>query len=162
MKAMAQRKPNVLDAIIILLVLGIVAISMVLFMGKEEKEVNLTTIEFDILATDLYPEHADSMKDRIGTPITFGKSNKDMGVLKEVKIFPYEMLGMDTISGIHKWEYHPLKKEVILTVEAQVVETQDAFLSGDEQIAVGVNMPFLGKGFGFANAYVLGIREVSE
>ena len=69
MKAMAQRKPNVLDAIIILLVLGIVAISMVLFMGKEEKEVNLTTIE-SIFWQPTLSRHADSMK-QIGTPITF-------------------------------------------------------------------------------------------
>lgn len=159
---MAKRKPNVLDAIIIILVLAIVAISMILFMGKEKADTNLTTIEFDILATDLYPEHADSMKERIGTQVTFGKSNTDMGTLIDVQIFSHEMLGIDTISGIHTWEYHPLKKEVILTVEAQVTETDDAFMAGDEQVSVGVNMPFLGKGFGFANAYVLDLREVSK
>ena len=135
---------------------------MVLFMGKEQADTNLTTIEFDILATDLYSEHADSMKEKIGTQVTFGKSNKDMGTLIDVKIFSYQMLGMDTISGIHTWEYHPLKKEAILTVQAQVTETDDAFLAGGEQISVGVNMPFLGKGFGFANAYVLDLREVSK
>jgi len=149
-----------LDALIILMVVAIVAISFVLLFNQGEGGgQNTKTIEFNILATNLTAVQAEGIKAGVGAEITFGNSKTGRGLLTNVEIEPYEMLVPDAVNGINKMVPHPELKQIILTVQAKAYETDDAFMVDNEQICVGEKMPFLGKGFGVANAYVCDLRQ---
>jgi hypothetical protein len=159
-----KQKIKALDIIIVFAVVIGVALIAVYYFNKNDTFTSgeKTVIEFDVLAVDLTEQQAKSIEQRRGESVIFGKSNVDTGILKNVKTEPYLWLGKDILEEEYIWTPHPSHYQVILTIEKEVIETEDYFKGEKEEIRIGELTPVKGKGFGIADCYVTDIREVSK
>lgn len=153
-----------LDVIIICILIAAVAVGGAFYFRKREAASTgrMRLIEFDILALDLSQEQAESMKNMEGTKVIFGKTNIDTGLLKRVEIEPYRPLEKNILEGKFIFAEHPTHFQVTLTIEKEVVETEDAFIGEKEEIRIGELTPVKGKGFGAADCYITDIREAAK
>lgn len=153
-----------LDIIIICTVIAAAVFGGTLFLRKknEIQAGHKVLIEFDVLAVNLTEQQAQSIKGMEDTDVMFGKTNIDTGLLKSVKIEPYRFLGKNILEGEYLYSEHPTHYQATLTIEKEVVETEDKFLGEKEEIRIGELTPVKGKGFGVGNCYVTDLREVAK
>ncbi len=158
-----KRKPNALDIIVIaVIVIALAGTAAFKLFGAPQGAGAKTWIAFDVLATELTLQEAESIKEQIGGSVVFGKTKSDTGVIRDVAISPHRVLTKNTHDGTFSWQDHPLAYQAVITVETEVTETDLAFTGVKEDVCIGVSMPLLGKGFGVANPFVIDVREVSK
>ncbi len=161
---MSKRRLNALYVIIAVAIIAAVYVVAIKYFSKSgtDTSANKKLIQFDILVSDLKVEEAQSIKEGEGTKITFGKTNTDSGLVKSVTIEPYKVITKNTIDGEFVMSTNPINVQAIVTVEKEVDETSDSLKGEKEEVRIGEPMPFLGKGFGASQSYVVDIREVSK
>ena len=161
---MTKKRFNLMDVLIAVLVVAVLAGGAFMLaprtgVGAAAKR---TDIEFDVLATDLTSDEAESIKNVEGTEVIYGVGRADKGILKKVVIEPYIRLGEDVINGRVIPSTHPENFQVIMTISATVTETDDAFIGAKEEVRVGKGLPILGKGFAASWAFIIDMREETK
>ncbi|OQB13247.1 MAG: hypothetical protein BWY15_01877 [Firmicutes bacterium ADurb.Bin193] len=161
---MTRKKPGIIEFVFIVVIMAALIGGSIFVLSKKSDWENSTrtTIEFDILATNLTKDEADSIKGGVGSKIVFGYSNSDTGTIKEVKVEPYKKLEMDTLAGEYIWAVHPTNVQAVIMVTAEVYETEHEIKGEKEEIRIGSPMPFLGRGFGFSSGYIIDMREAMQ
>lgn len=157
---MSKLKLNVID-------LGIIAVLIIAILGggfyyltKNKTKVvdkNQTKIEFDIEIQNLSLDNANSFL--VGENVVYGMTNIDSGKVKNVKIEPYKKLTKDAVNGKYLWKTYQNRYQATVTIEATVNETEDSFRGEKEEVRVGTQMQFHGKGFASAEGYIVGLRK---
>jgi len=157
---MGKFKPNIIDlAIIIFLIVAILGGGFY-YVSKSRAKIageNQTKIEFDVEVTNISLENAKSFI--IGENVVYGLANIDSGKVKNVKIEPYKKLTKDIVNGQFLWQNYQNRYQAIVTIEATVNETKDSFRGEKEEVRVGMQMQFRGKGFASSEGYIVGLRN---
>ena len=154
-----MKKFNWLDVTIVLVILAIVAVG-VLFMNRKKEEtatVETKTMEFAVELREVPMSICEEYEKIIGQKIVIGVSNIDEGTVTDVLWKKSEKITKDVVEGNFYIADTPDIYDVIITVEFEGIETPERISSGNEDISVGYEMVFHGKGFA-GQGFVIGLR----
>ena len=145
---MAERKKKwtVIDTVIVIVVVAAAALGFKMLGGKigsGEK----TTITAQILIANKNPELGEAIKGAVGQDVTLSLTEKDSGVIKDVKVEPASVMVYDSMKGEYRMQTLEDTVDITATVEIDVEEDDYAFTAGTTQIKVGNGIPFRGKGY---------------
>lgn len=156
-----MKKLNWLDYVIIF-VLIVAVIGGGWFLKRranpETQAEKKTKIQFDILITKESLEVCQSYK--VGSLLVFGTTNVDDGIITNVEIMDNYRVEEDIEDGRFVLVKAIDSYDAIVTVEFEGVETEDIIRGKQEQICVGKEIIFHGRGFA-GKGYISGI-EISE
>ncbi len=155
-----KRKWTVIDTVIVIVVIAALAVGYKMLGGKTSSG-NKTAIEVQIHIANQDAALGEAIKAGIGDEVTLSLTEKDSGILKAVDIKPAEIMVYDSIKGEYKLDTAGDNVDIYATVEAEVEETDYAFLAGSTQIKVGNATPFRGKGYA-TEGNVIVIEKVGE
>lgn len=157
---MGKLKLNVIDlGIIAFLVIAIVGGGFYYVSKNKAKSVdkNQTKIEFDIEVQNLSLDNANSFV--VGENVIYGMTNIDTGKVKNVRIEPYKKMTKDAVDGKYLWKTYQNRYQATVTIEATVNESEDSFRGDKEEVRIGTQMQFHGKGFASAEGFIVGLRK---
>ena len=143
---MAERKAKftVIDAVIILVLLAVIGFGAIKVMpsmiGASKEPVDLV-VQLTMKEQSL----ADAMQ--IGDRVTMSLTEKDGGVIKDIKVEPAVQMVFNSIDGVYKNEVVPDKVDIYVTVEAEAEVSDIAVKVGGTNIQVGSEIPVRGKGY---------------
>jgi hypothetical protein len=158
---MKKRRFNGIDIGIIVVLVLVIAAGVFFFLRYNRADQlagKQVTIRFQVEVPDLSQEVAEGFP--IGAPVIFGTTNTDEGAIVDVEVAPYMRTMQNKEDGAYTWEQYGDKYQATVTIEAEVTETDEAFIGESTEIQVGANMPFHGKGFAAADGFVVGIDKV--
>ncbi|MBQ4145425.1 MAG: DUF4330 domain-containing protein [Clostridia bacterium] len=120
-----KAKFNIMDGLIILvLVLAIALGGYLLFGMKKSGEISQNTKVS--VTVELKAKDAEFSKlPQIGDKVSIGVKEKMQTVVTEVEALPAKTIGYDTVNGIAMESEVPNKYDVLITVEADGVETNE-------------------------------------
>lgn len=155
---MEQKKAKwtVIDTIIVLVVIAVIAVAglklgPILFKSSENEKVSFT-----VMLQEKEIELAEAIK--TGNRVTLSLTEKDGGVVKDVRYEPSERLTLNSIDGTYTNELVANRVDIYVTVEAECTVSDTAIKTGDTAIKVGADIPVRGKGYA-AYGYVITIDE---
>ncbi len=154
---MAEKKAKftVIDVIIILIVLAALAVCAVKIfpsVGGSKKE----TTTFTVLIQGQDKDFADAVT--VGDNVTISLTEKDGGVVKDVRTEQAVTMAYNSIDGVYSNENVDGKYDVYITIEAQTEVSDLAIKAGGTAIKVGAQTPVRGKGYA-SNGYVIEIND---
>lgn len=148
-------KFTVVDLIIILVVLAAVAFGAIKilpsFMNSKKETVSFTVM---IQKQDL--DFADAIK--VGDNVTISLTEKDGGVVKDVRTEEAVAMAFNSIDGTYSNEVIEGKYDVYVTIEAQTDVSELAIKAGGTPVKVGAEIPVRGKGYA-STGYVIVIDD---
>lgn len=155
---MAEKKIKFtwIDALIVLIVIAVAAIGAVKFAPSLFVKTERSKAEFTILISEKDESFAEAMS--VGDRVTLSLTEKDGGVIKDIKTEPAQLMVFDSISGVYKIQSLEDKSDIYVTVEADAEATELAIKTGDTKIRVGEQVPVRGKGYA-ANGYIIEVDE---
>ena len=145
-----------IDTLIVLIVIAVIAVAGVMFgpsmFDKSEKQ----NIEFTVMLQAKEQELADAMKP--GAKATLSLTEKDGGVIKEVRSEEATQMTYNSIDGTY--ENIPLegKVDIYVTIEADCDVNETTMKTGDTAIRVGADIPVRGKGFA-TSGFIIEIND---
>lgn len=149
-------KFTVIDAIIILVVIAVAAIGIKTFLpgimntSQEEK------VDFTVMLQKEDRGFAEAIN--IGDNVTVSLTEKDGGIIKEVKAEPAMTLAYNSIEGTYSNEVIEGKYDVYVTIEADANVSDLAVKTGGTAVKVGAEIPVRGKGYA-SMGYVISIED---
>lgn len=150
-----KKKWTLIDTLIVILVVIACAAGYKMFstrsIGGES-----STIKVQVMINNQEQSLADAMT--IGDTVTVSLTEKDSGVLTDLRTEPAEAMVYDSIDGEYKNSFIEGRVDIYATVELDVTETDYAFTAGSTIVQVGTKLPFRGKGYA-AEGYVITIDE---
>lgn len=150
-----KAKFTVVDLIIILVVLAAVAFGAIKilpsFMNSKKETVSFTVM---IQKQDL--DFADAIK--VGDNVTISLTEKDGGVVKDVRTEEAVAMAFNSIDGTYSNEVIEGKYDVYVTIEAQTDVSELAIKAGGTPVKVGAEIPVRGKGYA-STGYVIVIDD---
>lgn len=150
-----KAKFTVVDLIIILVVLAAVAFGAIKilpsFMDSKKETVSFTVM---IQKQDL--DFADAIK--VGDNVTISLTEKDGGVVKDVRTEEAVAMAFNSIDGTYSNEVIEGKYDVYVTIEAQTDVSELAIKAGGTPVKVGAEIPVRGKGYA-STGYVIVIDD---
>ena len=159
MKKENKRRFNWLDAVIILFIMAIV-VGGWFYMNRQQEAagaIETKTIEFAIELREVPLSVAQEYEGFIGETVVIGVTNVDEGVVTDISWKNSEKITKDIVDGQWYISDMPDNYDEIITIQFEGVETPDKISSGHEDISVGFEMPFHGKGFA-GQGYIVGLR----
>lgn len=141
--------------IVIVLALAVAAAAYVLgpkFFKKTDNE----KVEFTVLLGEKEPEYGDAIK--VGDNVTISFTEKDGGVVKDVKTEPAKRYAYNSIDGTYSIEALSDKVDVYVTIEADATASDTVIKTGDTPLKVGFGIPVRGKGYA-AMGYIITVDE---
>lgn len=150
-----KRRPNLIDIVFLLLIVGLVMVAYFLIHGSDEE--NTVTRSYVVELTELYPDMADAVS--VGDKVTDNVKNYDMGVVTAVEVTPYTVVALDEESGIYRETEVPGKITLLLTIEAETTETEQTIstVSGYE-LRIGTSVSCTVSGLTGAG-YIIGLER---
>lgn len=148
-------KFTVIDFIIILVLLAAVvfgATKLLPSLGKSEKE----TTEFTVMVQKADNDFAEAIN--AGDNITISLTEKDGGVVKDVRSEPAMTMAYNSIDGTYAKQEIPGKRDVYITIEAQTDVSDLAIKTGGTAVKVGSEIPVRGKGYA-SMGYIIEIND---
>ena len=151
-----KAKFTVIDVIIILVVIAAAAVGAykvipsIISSDKQEK------VEFTVLVQNQDQGFADAIS--AGDKVTISLTEKDGGIVKNVKAEPAVTLAYNSIDGEYSNEVVEGKCDVYITVEAEADVSDLAIKTGGTAIKVGADIPVRGKGYA-SSGYVIEIND---
>lgn len=143
-----------IDTVIVIVVIAVIAVAGLklgpMFFTASENE----KVSFTVMMSEKSPELAEAMK--AGDKVTLSLTEKDGGIIKEVKTEPSERLTLNSIDGKYVNEPVANKVDIYVTVEADCTISDKAIKTGDTAIKVGTDIPVRGKGYA-ASGYIITI-----
>lgn len=155
---MAEKKIKftVIDALIILVVIAAVAIAAVKFAPSLFIKTEKSTVEFTVLIAEKEIAFADAMS--VGDRVTLSLTEKDGGVIKNIESKVAEKVTFNSIDGSYKIAQIEDKRDIYVTVEADVDVSDLAVKTGGTEIRVGEEIPVRGKGYA-TEGYIITVNE---
>lgn len=163
---MDKPKFNFLDGLIALLVVVVLVAGVYVLKGRDSgqavpdknavAEIQIQLTEVDESIYKKFAEVADKNES-----VWIGIKERFEGKVSMVECGPAKKMTKDLYSGKAVMAENPTQKDVTITVNADVVETDSAIVAGGTEIRVGEETAIRGKGvagFGF----VVGIKTVEE
>lgn len=144
---MAEKKIKftVIDALIILVVIAVAAVGAVKLAPKIMRISDKEKAEFTILIASKDESLANAMS--VGDKVTLSLTEKDGGIIKNIESETAEIMAFDSIDGSYKLQKVDDKKDIYVTVEADVDVSDLSIKTGDTAVRVGAEIPVRGKGF---------------
>ena len=159
---MRNKKFNIIDVIIILVVLAIICVGVYVYFTKFAKSdvvnTNTADIRFTIEVNGISEDAANSFN--IGDSVTFGETTSGRGIIENVEVVNYRMITKNTKDGTIAWADVPDEYTARVTITSTVTKSETAYTSGNETIAVGREMPFNAKGAAAEDCYIIDLSEV--
>lgn len=145
-----------IDTIIVIIVAAVLVVAgkilgPMLFEGTDKEKVSFT-----VMLQEKEDELAQAMK--AGDKVTLSLTEKDGGIIKEVRVEPSEKLTLNSIDGKYSMEPVANKVDIYVTVEADCTISDKAIKTGDTAIKVGTDIPVRGKGYA-SSGYIITIDE---
>lgn len=153
-----KNKWTVIDTLIVLAVIVVGVVLFKVFGGSVDAGAK-TTIEAVVMLSEQEPHIADAIE--VGDKITVSLTEKDAGVLRDIKVEDAKKMVFNSVEGVHYETAVTGKVDIYATVELDVTESDLAYSTGSTFVKVGEKMPFRGKGFAL-EGYVIEINEVSD
>lgn len=155
---MAEKKIKftVIDALIILVVIAAIAIAAVKFAPSLFIKTEKSTAEFTVLIAEKEIGLADAMS--VGDRVTLSLTEKDGGVIKNIESKTAEKVTFNSIDGSYKIAQIEDKRDIYVTVEADVDVSDLAVKTGGTEIRVGEEIPVRGKGYA-TQGYIIAVNE---
>lgn len=150
-----KKKWTVIDTLIVILVLAVAAVAYIK-LGGTSVHSEKATIEAVMLISGQETEFADALT--VGDSITMSLTEKDSGILKDVRVEPARGMVYSSIDGTYKMEEIPGKVDVYATIELECDVSDYAFTVGSTDIRIGTHTPFRGKGYA-TYGYIVEINE---
>lgn len=149
-------KFTVIDALIILVVLAVIVVGVKKLLpnmlnGSEEEKVDFTVL---IQKEDM--GFADAIT--VGDNVTVSLTEKDGGIVKDVKAEPAVTLAYNSIDGTYANEIIEGKYDIYITIEADAGISDLAVKTGGTAVKVGAEIPVRGKGYA-SMGYVIDIND---
>lgn len=151
-----KKKWTIIDTIIVLIIaaaaiLGGMKLMPSLGSGSEKR-----TVEFTVLIQNKEQELADAIKP--GAKATLSLTEKDGGVVKDVRSEVSNQMTFNSIEGIYENVEAEGKVDIYVTVEAECNITDKYIKTGDTAIKVGAEIPVRGQGFA-TSGFVIEIND---
>ncbi len=150
-----KKKWTVVDTVIVIVAVVAVAGCYKMFGGKFSSGES-RTITAEILLSNKEPALYEAIA--VGEEVTLSLTEKDSGIVTDVRSNPAEIMTFSANHGEYLIESDENKVDIYATVEMEVEETDYAFFVGSTSVKVGEPIPFRGKGYA-AEGYVIGINE---
>lgn len=132
-----KAKFNVMDGLIILVLVMAIALGGYLLLGMKESGAITQNTKVSV-TVELKAKDADFAKiPQVGDKVSIGVKEKMQTVVTAVEAVPAKTIGYDTVNGIAMESEVPGKYDVLITVEADGVETNDKVTIDDVAARVG-------------------------
>lgn len=151
-----KAKFTAIDAIIILVVLAAVVIGAVKLLPKFMNNSKQEQVEFTVMIQNKDKDFADAIHS--GDSVTISLTEKDGGVVKNVKTEPAKTMAYNSIDNTYSNEVIEGKIDVYVTIEADTDVSALAIKAGGTAIKVGAEIPVRGKGYA-STGYVIEIND---
>lgn len=153
---MKTKKWTIIDTLIVIVVVAALAVVWMMF-GPDvtDKAVN-EKVSFTVMIQDREKGLADTMT--AGDKVTLSLTEKDGGIIKEVKTEPTVVMVYDSIKGEYRNEVNAEREDIYITIEADCDVNDKVMKTGDTTIRVGEGIPIRGKGYA-ANGYIIEIAD---
>lgn len=151
-----KAKFTVIDAVIIIVVIAALAVGVkkllpsILHPADEEK------ITFTVMLQREDENFADAIS--VGDKVTISLTEKDGGVVTDVRSEPAQAIAYNSIEGTYANEIVEGKEDVYVTIEADMSVTDLALKTGGTAVKVGAEVPVRGKGYA-SMGYVIEIND---
>ena len=150
-----RRGINLFDIVIIVVICAVGFVGYKYF--NREKVMETKTIRYTFEFVDNYEGFSELI--HVGDEITDNVKNYYMGKVVEVKSEPYKKLVEDKSTGTYKESVMPGKEREIVTVEANVTESNsDIKVNGYYTVKVGLEVSAKGNGYS-GKGYILDIER---
>lgn len=143
-KVNGKVKFTVIDAIIILVALAVIAFGAFKILPSMLNTSN-EKIEFVVQLTAKEQALADAMS--VGDRVTLSLTEKDGGVIKDLRTEPAVQMVYNSIEGVYKNDIVDGKVDIYVTVEADAEVSDIAVKMGGTKVQVGAEIPVRGKGY---------------
>ena len=150
-----MKKWTIVDTLIVIVAVAAIAVLWVMFGGSSVKTES-QSVEFTVMISDREKGLADTMSS--GDKVTLSLTEKDGGVIKDVKAEPSMIMVYDGIEGVYRNEVNEEREDIYVTVTADCEVSERAIKTGDTMIKVGANIPIRGKGYA-TNGYIIEIND---
>lgn len=148
-------KINFFD-IIILVIVACIAIGLYIFTHKDTT-VDTKKLSYIIELNDVIPGTEDNIK--IGSSLTENTKNYNMGKVVSFETRPYKKTVPDYENNIYKDSVDPTSNTILITVEANVTESNTGF-AVDGKFVVRAGTEIFVKGEGFAGeGYIVQVNR---
>ncbi len=149
---MTKAKFNILDALIILLIILVVAAGIFLFAGKGSNETPATqntTAEFklEIKKAEFSLAEKFEAASKAGEIVRVGVKEAFEAELVDVEVSNAEIVSANTRTGEIILAEHPSLYDIIITLRAPAVDTDQGIMVSGTKIIVGHEDAVYGKGF---------------
>lgn len=151
-----KKKWTFVDTLIVILVI-VAGVALVNVFGVSKGTGETKKIEAVILITQQESEVADAVKKAKGDAVTISLTEKDSGIIKDVRSETAQTQTYNSIDGKYVIEQVDGKVDIYATVELDVTENDYAYTCGSTVVKVGESMPFRGKGYAL-EGYVITIE----
>ena len=153
---MANKKRwTVIDTVIVIVAAAAAVVAYGFFGGNVSSGTS-DTVNAVILISGQPQEFVDALT--IGDNVTLSLTEKDSGILKDVRTEPAEAMVYNSIDGTYALDEIDGKLDIYATVEVNCDITDYAITVGSTPIKVGTAIPFRGKGYA-TEGYVVEINE---
>ncbi len=150
-----KKKWTLVDTLIVLLVI-VAGVALVKVFGTKEATGDTKTIEAVVLLAKEDPVVKDAIA--VGDTVTISLTEKDTGILKDVRVEDATTLSFNAIDGKYAIEPIEGKVDIFATIELEVVENDYAITCGSSVVKVGEKLPFRGKGYAL-EGFIVEITE---
>lgn len=150
-----KKRPNFIDIIFVLLVLGVILVAWFLIHGSQGASADTVTRSYVVELLELNPDMADYLA--VGDKVKDNIKNYDIGIVTNVEEIPAIATVVDEETGVIRVAEIPGKITLVVTIEAQTVETEKAIstVSGyDLRIGTAVSCTI---GRLTASGYIIGM-----
>lgn len=155
---MAEKKMKitVIDVIIILVVLAAATVGAAKLLPKFINNSENEKVNFTVLIQRQDESFANAIN--IGDNVTISLTEKDGGIVKDVKAGPAVTLAYNSIDGTYANKEIDGKYDVYVTIEADMEVSDLAMKAGGTAVKVGAEIPVRGKGYA-STGYVIEIED---
>lgn len=151
-----KRKFTVIDVIIIIVVIAALAFGAKKLLPSILHPSDMERITFTIMLAQQDEAFAEAIK--AGDKVTISLTEKDGGIVREVRSEPATAIAFNSIDGTYANEIIEGKTDVYVTVEADVAANDLALKAGGTAIKVGSEIPLRGKGYA-SMGYIIEIND---
>ncbi|HIT86133.1 MAG TPA: DUF4330 family protein [Candidatus Ornithomonoglobus intestinigallinarum] len=152
---MKKSKWTIIDTVIIIAVAAAAAVAWVMF-GPSMRSTSDQKVTFTVMIQDREKGLAAAMA--AGDNVTLSLTEKDGGVIKDVRTEPTVVMVYDSINGVYRNEVNEEREDIYIDIEADCAVSDIAITTGDTEIKVGQDIPVRGKGYA-TNGYIIGIND---
>ena len=151
-----KKKWTIIDTLIVLIVAVAAVIGATKLLPSVNSGAQKSKVEFTVLIQNREPALADAIKP--GVKATLSLTEKDGGIIKDVKSEVSNQMTFNSIDGTYSNVDVEGKVDIYVTVEADCDITDKYIKTGDTAIKVGTDIPVRGQGFA-TSGYVIEIND---